>query len=305
MPIKIIGAGLDRTGTMSTKSALQILGYKTHHMFDIYTSIDHELMIQQWVQAYKFKANGETAKVKEILLELLKDYDATLAAPACNFYKELSEMYPNAVILLNIRDSSEDYAKSVVSTIGQLMKHQVSFIGKSVHFLQHIGENSFWQARDADIHANLYLYEGQKSTDFDSENFVNIEYLKEFYEYWNSKVENKIIENRRERLLKFNVKEGWEPLCRILKINTPSSPFPKINDGNDMRGLGVKVKLFHLFLLSWFVLPGYYAYRSNWKFTLGSFLWGFVIMKLARKLQSYGYKLHADRMANQEKEKLL
>ena len=33
-----------------------------------------------------------------------------------------------------------------------------------------------------------------------------------------------------ERLLVYEVKEGWEPLCRFLGVPVPQTPFPHVND---------------------------------------------------------------------------
>jgi Sulfotransferase domain len=32
------------------------------------------------------------------------------------------------------------------------------------------------------------------------------------------------------RLLEFDVRQGWEPLCRFLEVPVPSDPFPRLND---------------------------------------------------------------------------
>lgn len=38
----------------------------------------------------------------------------------------------------------------------------------------------------------------------------------------------------KERLFFFNVKDGWEPLCKILNCPVPDEPFPRANDANSM-----------------------------------------------------------------------
>ncbi|MGR6924408.1 sulfotransferase [[Actinomadura] parvosata] len=38
-----------------------------------------------------------------------------------------------------------------------------------------------------------------------------------------------------ERLLIFDVREGWAPLCRFLDTEIPDEPFPRLNDAGSMQ----------------------------------------------------------------------
>jgi hypothetical protein len=39
-----------------------------------------------------------------------------------------------------------------------------------------------------------------------------------------------------ERLLVFNIREGWEPLCTFLVVPLPQhEPFPRVNDIADLK----------------------------------------------------------------------
>jgi hypothetical protein len=51
-----------------------------------------------------------------------------------------------------------------------------------------------------------------------------------------------------ERLLVFDVAEGWEPLCRFLKVPVPDTPFPHRNSRGDF----------------WDVLGGEPSYHRGW-----------------------------------------
>ena len=48
-----------------------------------------------------------------------------------------------------------------------------------------------------------------------------------FYEGWNKEVIRTVPE---DRLLIFNVKQGWKPLCDFLNLPVPATPFPHVND---------------------------------------------------------------------------
>ena len=46
----------------------------------------------------------------------------------------------------------------------------------------------------------------------------------------------------KDRLLVFDVKEGWNPLCKFLEVPVPNAPFPWENDTAELRGRFNKVK---------------------------------------------------------------
>src|SRR5437660_377784 len=106
MPLKVVGAGLGRTGTHSLKLALErLLGEPCYHMAEVFQHQEH-------VPIWHAAANGN-----------MPDWDALFAGyvaevdwPASAFYKELSEAYPDAPVLLSFRDS-EGWWESAHATI--------------------------------------------------------------------------------------------------------------------------------------------------------------------------------------------
>ena len=57
----------------------------------------------------------------------------------------------------------------------------------------------------------------------------------QFYEDWNEFVQHKI---PKDRLLVFNAKQGWEPLCEFLGKPIPEGPYPRApNVSKTMRKL--------------------------------------------------------------------
>src|SRR5579884_3535914 len=106
--LKIIGAGFGRTGTLSVKAALEELGFgPCYHMIEVFQHPDHLL---QWEAATR----GEAIDWRK----LLEGYQAAVDWPACSFYKQLMEIYPDAKVLLTVRDPEKWY-ESVISTIYQ------------------------------------------------------------------------------------------------------------------------------------------------------------------------------------------
>ncbi|MEM7112121.1 MAG: sulfotransferase family protein [Chloroflexota bacterium] len=93
--IKVIGAGLGRTGTMSLKLALEhLLGHPCYHMADVLAHPEH---IPFWQAA----ARGDSVDWSTFFA----DYAATVDWPSTPFWLELSTLYPNALILLSYRDA--------------------------------------------------------------------------------------------------------------------------------------------------------------------------------------------------------
>src|SRR5436853_403737 len=106
MTIKVIGAGFGRTGTSSLKIALEELGFdKCYHMREV---MEHPQHAPIWTAAY----NGRPVDWDA----LLRGYQATVDWPGCTFYKELMRQYPDAKVLLSVRDP-EKWHTSALNTI--------------------------------------------------------------------------------------------------------------------------------------------------------------------------------------------
>ena len=54
-----------------------------------------------------------------------------------------------------------------------------------------------------------------------------------------------------DQLLVFDVREGWEPLCKFLDLPVPDIPFPNVND---KRQIAVLSNMIHL--ISWITVIG-------------------------------------------------
>src|SRR5712692_3824595 len=107
--LKIIGAGFGRTGTLSLKHALEELGFgPCYHMEELF---DKPGVDAQWDAIVR----GEPVDWNTVF----KGYQATVDWPACAFYKALMQAYPDAKVLLTVRDPEKWY-ESVSSTIYQV-----------------------------------------------------------------------------------------------------------------------------------------------------------------------------------------
>jgi hypothetical protein len=106
--VRVIGAGLPRTGTSSLKAALEILGFgPCHHMVHLAADSSRCLSFIRALDGHEVD-----------FYELMKGYGSTVDAPTEEFYKEIHQIYPNAKIILTVRDSGEKWFESVRNTIG-------------------------------------------------------------------------------------------------------------------------------------------------------------------------------------------
>ena len=92
--MKVIGAGFPRTGTLSMQAALGQLGYHSYHMKEVLRERGH---LDTW---YQF-VTGQTPMNWQTLFH---DFDATADAPACFYYQELMQAYPDAKVVLTVRE---------------------------------------------------------------------------------------------------------------------------------------------------------------------------------------------------------
>jgi hypothetical protein len=196
MTLSVIGAGLGRTGTLSLRTALERLGLgPCYHMRDVFECPEH---VEVWDRA----ADG-----KQVDWEvLLGRHRSAVDWPVCAFYRELVERYPQAKVILTTRDP-ERWHSSVMETIYPLMKRAVpegdatmQAWGRMVHKL--ILEQTFG-GRLADREEAIAVYERHHEA-----------------------VRRTVPQ---ERLLVYEVAQGWEPLCRFLGLPVPEEPFPQVN----------------------------------------------------------------------------
>jgi hypothetical protein len=119
MPLKVIGAGFGRTGTLSLKLALEQLGFgPCYHMIEVFKNAEAP---QWWIDA----ADGHPDWEK-----IFEGYSSTVDWPNATFYAELAEAYPEAKVILTERDPEEWFA----STQATIFSPKLPRDPESVHF---------------------------------------------------------------------------------------------------------------------------------------------------------------------------
>ncbi|MDQ3019929.1 MAG: sulfotransferase family protein [Bacteroidota bacterium] len=207
MSLKIIGTGLGRTGTHSLKLALEQLGFgKCYHMIEL---IQHPEGLKYFQQAEKDEhVNWE---------ELFEGYHSAVDYPVARYYKQLIKYYPDAKIIHTIRDA-ESWYKSVTDTIFWVSKPSLWRILKVA---VHLPFSSETRSRLPVFKFNGKLIELEFGKDLKNK--------EEVIRRFNLHNEEVIKTIPKERLLVFNPKGGWDPLCNFLNVPVPENPFPKSN----------------------------------------------------------------------------
>lgn len=206
--MRLIGAGLPRTGTLSQKVALEMLGLAPcYHMVNVLADLEQAPL---WDRAVK----GEN-----VWDEIFSGYESTVDWPGGLFYKELMEYYPDAKVLLSTRDPRR-WAESMRDTV--------------------------WAVRHGDSLMRL-LSDAQAKINPGWHGFVtmidNLVWGATFHEQPNQPLDmiGTMLRHHEEvqaavppeRLLVWEVAEGWEPLCEFLEVPVPDTPFPYLNDSKE------------------------------------------------------------------------
>jgi hypothetical protein len=198
MALKVVGAGFGRTGTLSLKNALEKLGCgPCYHMMEVFPRPEHVAMWHRL--AFENSMDWDL---------LFRDFQATVDWPSARWWREIAAHYPNAKVLLSVRDPDAWY-KSMFDTIYQPMKWPVP---DSVPELVRLQNE---MARKAILEET-----------FDNR-FEDKAHAIEVFTRHTQEVRDTIDP---ARLLVFDVKEGWAPLCRFLEVPIPDEPFPRLND---------------------------------------------------------------------------
>ena len=210
--MKVIGAGFGRTGTLSTKAALEQLGFgPCYHMVEVFSHADHAAV---WEAA----ASGENVDWHGIF----DHYPSSVDWPACSFYEPLMQLYPDAKVLLTVRDPDTWY-EGVRETIYGLSHRAGGPLGAAKEAL-FSGVSLLRPSLKRQIRmVRKLIWEGTFHNRFEDR-----AYAIGVYEQHNERVKTIVPAHR---LLVFDVKQGWEPLCAFLGVDVPKdTPFPHLND---------------------------------------------------------------------------
>jgi len=198
MTLQVIGAGVGRTGTNSLRLALNQLGRgPCYHMYEL--ALNPPVNVPLWAAAVDGHADWE---------RIFTGYESAVDWPTAGFFQELSAAYPSAKFVLTIR-SPESWAESFSETIYKVlaMGDQVPEVMKPWFdmVIAVVRKTGFPFGLDLPGLAKAFV--------------AHSEAVKAAVPA--------------ERLLIYQVKDGWGPLCAFLDVPTPTDPFPRTNDRSE------------------------------------------------------------------------
>ncbi len=202
MALAVIGAGFGRTGTLSLRDALERLGLgPCYHMYEVVQNPGH---VEFWQRA----ADGEAVDWDE----LLGSYRSAVDWPVCSFWAELAARYPDAKVILTVRDPGR-WFESAWSTIFP-------------RILRPVAEDDEVALRRGRMQRQL-IVEQTFGGDIESPGHAQGVFLRHI-----EAVKRGVTP---ERLLVYGVRDGWKPLCDFLGLPVPDEPFPHVNATEEFR----------------------------------------------------------------------
>ncbi|HET6951655.1 MAG TPA: sulfotransferase [Acidimicrobiales bacterium] len=205
--LRVIGAGFGRTGTLSLRKALDDLSFgPTYHGEEI---LGHWSHVALW---HRFATTGTTDWDT-----LFAGYGAGVDFPISCAYRQLADHYPEAKVVLSVRDPYK-WWDSMMATVYPARTMLPAWVPKVVRPTREYLEMT-----------DILIWDGL----FD-ERFEDRDHAVKVFEAHTAEVKASI---PADRLLVFDVAEGWEPLCAFLDVPEPDTPFPRLNDTARMQRL--------------------------------------------------------------------
>ncbi len=196
MTLKVIGAGPGRTATFSTKFALEHIGFgPCYHMVEVFRRARRNIAL--WQDVADGKPDWDT---------IFDGYSSTVDYPAAIYWRQLAEHFPQAKVLLTVRDA-DSWVESCNATINS-PRMLASLEGSDVE----------------------RMFKGTYLKSF-GEHINDPQWMADWYRAYNQEIIDTI---PAERLLVFHPKEGWEPLCEFLGVPVPAEPFPRVNSRDEL-----------------------------------------------------------------------
>ena len=207
--MKLIGAGLPRTGTLSLKVALEVLGVgPCYHMVNVLGDLE---LVPSWRRALDGDGQWE---------EIFHGFEATVDWPGSYFYRELIDLYPDAKVLLSVRDG-QAWARSMRDTIwGVLYGDNVVRHLSAARSDVDAGWRGYVELM-TEMWGRSGLIAGEQTTNEQMSNAIG---------RYHEEVQRTVPS---DRLLAWSVEDGWGPLCEFLDLQGPEMPFPHLNDSKE------------------------------------------------------------------------
>jgi hypothetical protein len=189
MALKIVGSGLGRTGTKSMHSALNMLGFGPCH--HMFEVFQHPESMALWVEAGEGHPDWEA---------IFNGYNSMVDYPGAAYWQELAAYYPDAKVLHTVRDPDQwfDSTQATIFAPGGAASETEGVRGR------------FFASFTRPFRANL------------NDRAWMTDYFRRHTETVKAAIPA-------ERLLIYEVGEGWDRLCKFLDVPAPDQPYPSEN----------------------------------------------------------------------------
>jgi hypothetical protein len=216
--MEVIGAGLGRTGTATMKVALEQLGLgPCYHMMEV---LDRPERVRQWTAIAQDPSRDWGA--------VFDGYRSTVDWPGVGFWRELVDAYPAAKVVLTVRDPQRWYE----SSRGTIFQFPI----RRRNWLERAAFGMVVKLNPSSAEVPLMLQKVMWDRSFGGEMLGGRRGDRErAMEYFHRHTDAVKAYVPGERLLVFDVAEGWPPLCEFLGVPVPAQPFPRINDARAFR----------------------------------------------------------------------
>jgi hypothetical protein len=200
--LKVVGAGLGRTGTASLKASLeQLTGGPCYHMHEVF---ERPESVATWHAIVRGESDDWDA--------LMTGYTAAVDWPASAYWPELAAANPDAIVLLSSRSTPEEWwasmEKTIVATLTMDLPAEAE--GMAVH-----------RAMVLDMFDRRFTPDWREP-----------EAAMAAYEGHNERVRREVPS---ERLVDWQPGDGWEPICAALGVAVPTDPFPHKNTSEEFQ----------------------------------------------------------------------
>jgi len=213
MVLKVIGTGFGRTGTLSVYTALNTLGFPCYHMFEVLKNEDNKSHLDFWRKVAN-SAPGTPLDWEQVFSR----YTATVDNPACCVWRELLAANPEAKVLLTLHPrGAEAWYESTMETI-YFTERMWQF--KLLEWVTPFGR------KFGDMSRKLIWQRNHKGTMPDRDKAIA---------HYHQHIEDVKAAVPADRLLVFSADQGWRPLCEFLEVAVPETPFPNVNDRNEIK----------------------------------------------------------------------
>ena len=199
MALSVIGAGMGRTGTKSLQAALELLGFAP--CCHLSTIRDTPSLWPAWVDIIDGKSRNWDS--------VYAGFNAAVDAPTWFYFREIAAFYPQAKVVLTVRDTNKWFESAQEAVMSDAVEATIRNRSPGLYKI---------------VHSTALRAAGERMHDRS--------YVTGWFERHNGEVRRTI---PKERLLVYEVAQGWEPLCAFLSVPIPKEPFPRVNERAEFR----------------------------------------------------------------------